>query len=233
MSRGPSRSHALQVAFHDRAQAGQELVRRLTAYRDRKDAIVLALPRGGVPVGVAVAEGLHLPLDVLVVDKVRVPGEMTATIGAVASGGIRVIDRDLVQALELPGELVERLFVKAEEEVARRELLYRAGLPPLDLHGKTVIVVDDGVATGASIRAAIAAAERMDPAALVAAVPISTFSVCAELSRRLSLSVCIFVRDPVYAVHLWYDELPRISDEEVVRLLSRTTHAAPAAPSPG
>lgn len=172
--------------------------------------------------GLALARDLGLPLDVLVVEKVRAPGEPMAILGAVAAQGIRVIDRDLARALELPDALVERLFESAEKEAQRREQLYRAGLPSLDLRGKTVIIADDGVATGASIRAAVSTVERMSPAAIVTAVPISTHSVCGELAKRVSESVCIFIRDPVYAVHLWYDELPRISDDEIVRVLSET-----------
>lgn len=208
------------MAFHDRAQAGLELARRLARYAGREGAVVLALPRGGVPIGVVVARELGLPLDVLVVEKVRVPGDSAVTIGAVAAGGIRVIDRDLARALDVPDETVERLFAIAERDVAKRERVYRAGRAPLDLEDKTVILVDDGVSTGASIRAALGAAEQMGPKAIVAAVPISTHAICAELARRVADSICIFVRDPVYALHLWYDELPKVTDEEVVRLLS-------------
>jgi len=174
-----------------------------------------------VPIGVVVAEELGLPLDLLVVEKVRVPGEPSAILGAVSARGVRVIDRQLARAFDLPDEVVERLFQQAEKAVEERERLYRGGRPPLDLRGKTAIVVDDGVATGASLRAAVSAAERMDPAAIVTAVPISTYAVCAELSRRVAESICIFVRDPVYAIHLWYDELPRVSDEEVIELMRR------------
>lgn len=221
------------MAFRDRAQAGHELARRLAKYAHRKDAVVLALPRGGVPLGIAVAEDLGLPLDVLVVEKVRAPGEPLATLGAVAAPDIRVIDRDLARALDLPDPLVERLFGLAQQEAVRREQLYRAGLSSLDLRGKTAIVVDDGVATGASIRAAIGAVERMEPSAIVVAVPISTYSVCAELQTRVSESICMFVRDPVYAVHLWYDELPRVSDDEIIRLLSRKAESESPLRSPG
>lgn len=210
----------LGMAFHDRAQAGRELARRLRSYAHRPDTLVLALPRGGVPIGRIVAEELGLPLDLLVVEKVRVPGEPTAILGAVAACGVRVVDRDLARAFDLPDERVEQLFERAEEAVEKRERFYRRGRPPLDLRGKTVIIVDDGVATGASLRAAVSAAERMGPSAIVTAVPISTYAVCAELSRRVAESICIFVRDPVYALHLWYDELPRISDEEVVELMA-------------
>lgn len=209
----------LAMAFHDRAQAGHELARRLQAYANRPNTLVLALPRGGVPVGIVVARELGLPLDLLVVEKVRVPGEPTAILGAVSACGVRVVDRDLARAFDISDEVVERLFERAQKAVEQREQLYRKGRPPLDLRGKTVIVVDDGVATGASLRAAVAAAERMGTASIVAAVPISTYAVCAELSRRITKCVCIYVRDPVYALHLWYDELPRISDDEVATLM--------------
>lgn len=177
--------------------------------------------------GIVVARELGLPLDLLVVEKVRVPGEPTAILGAVSACGVRVVDRDLARAFELPNEVVERLFERAAEAVEEREKLYRSGRPPLDLRGKTVIIVDDGVATGASLRAAVAAAERMGPAAIVTAVPISTYAVCAELSRRVAESICIYVRDPVYALHLWYDELPRISDDEVLELMRRYESGQP------
>lgn len=169
--------------------------------------------------GIVVARELGLPLDLLVVEKVRVPGEPTAILGAVSACGVRVVDRDLARAFDISDEVVERLFERAQKAVEQREQLYRKGRPPLDLRGKTVIVVDDGVATGASLRAAVAAAERMGTASIVAAVPISTYAVCAELSRRITKCVCIYVRDPVYALHLWYDELPRISDDEVATLM--------------
>lgn len=222
----------LGMAFHDREQAGHELARRLRAHAHRPDTLVLALPRGGVPIGLVVAKELGLPLDLLVVEKVRVPGEPLAILGAVSACGVRVIDRDLARAFDLPDERVEQLFRVAEEVVEERERLYRRGRPPLDLRGKTVVVVDDGVATGASLRAAVSAAERMGPSAIVTAVPISTYAVCAELSQRVSESICLIVRDPVYALHLWYDELPRVSDEEVIELMSRHWDAShPGSPA--
>lgn len=217
------------MAFRDRAAAGRELAARLARYSGRSDVIVIALPRGGVPVGAEVARALGAPLDVLVVEKIGAPAGLDGVLGAVAPGGVRVVDRDLAAALDLPDDLVERAFGEADRRVQARERTYRAGKPPLDVAGRTVLLVDDGIATGATIRAAVAAIERMRPGRLVVAVPVGSYAACVELSRRAAESVCIYVRDPVYAVRLWYDEMPTISDEDVVRILAAAAQPAEAA----
>jgi putative phosphoribosyl transferase len=221
------------MAFRDRAAAGRELASRLGAYAGRRDVVVVALPRGGVPVGAEVARALAVPLDVLVVEKIRAPAEPDGVLGAVATGGVRVADRDLARALDLTDETVEQAFRDAEARVAARERVYRAGRPPLALAGRTVLLLDDGIATGATIRAAVAAVERMGPARLVVAVPVGSYAACVELARRADESICLYVRDPVYAVRLWYDQMPTITDDEVLRLLESARGADVAASPPG
>jgi predicted phosphoribosyltransferase len=207
------------MPFRDRAEAGQKLGDKLRAYAGRPDVLVLALPRGGIPVACEVAKALEAPLDVLVVARLVAPHDDGVTIGAVAGGGVRVIDRDLCRALCITDEAVDRLVERERAEIERRDRVYHECVPRLDLRGKTVILVDDGMATGASMRAAVSTARQSGPAALVVAVALASTATCAELGSRVDDVVYCYCRDPIYAVRLWFESYPKLSEEEACRLL--------------
>jgi len=211
--------------FRDRADAGRLLGERLSAYAGRDDVVVLALPRGGVPVGFEVARSLHAPLDVFVVRKLGVPGHEELAFGAVASGGLRVLNDDVVAALGLSEREIEAIAERERAEVARREREYRGDRSPLELEGTIAILVDDGLATGASMRAAARAVGRLGPKKTVVAVPVAAAETCAELRGDVDEVVCALTPTPFYAVGLWYDDFEQTSDDEVRELLQE---AAPA-----
>ena len=212
------------MIFRDRTDAGRQLAARLTEYADRPDVIVLALPRGGVPVGYEVARALHAPLDVFLVRKLGLPGQEELAIGAIASGGVRVLNREVVDALQIPDEVIETVTAKESRELERRERVYRGDRPLPDLRGQTVILVDDGLATGSSMRAAIAALRQQGPARIVVAVPVGAPQTCAEFEAEADETVCARTPEPFYAVGLWYDDFRQTSDEEVRELLERDSH---------
>ena len=208
------------LRFRDRIEAGQllggELARRLAS---RDDLIVLALPRGGVPVGNAVAKALNAPLDVFIVRKLGVPGHEELAMGAIASGGVRVINRDVLGLIPVAQKAIDAVAEREQEELERREREYRGSRPPLDVHDKTVIVVDDGLATGATMRAAVAALRKMQPRAITVAVPVAAPQTCNEFRDEGIDVVCLRTPDPFEAVGLWYDDFAQTSDEEVHALL--------------
>ena len=164
--------------FRNRQEAGRLLAEQLTAYANRPDVLVLALPRGGVPVGYEVARALHAPLDVFVVRKLGVPGYEELAMGAVATGGVRVLNEEIVQRLGIPEYVIDAAVAREQQEVARRERLYRGGRPPPEVRGRTVILVDDGLATGATMRAAVMALRQLQPARIVVAVPTASSETC-------------------------------------------------------
>lgn len=205
--------------FKDRIQAGELLATRLDAYAGRPDVVVLALPRGGVPVGYVVAKALNVPLDVIVVRKLGLPGHEEFAMGAIASGGEYVLNRDLLDRIGMPGQLIEATARRELAELERREKLYRAGRPPLQLHGCTVILVDDGLATGATMQAAVKAVRKAEPARIVVAVPVGSSDTCREMSKEADEVVCYCTPNPFHAVGLWYEEFSQTSDEEVEQLL--------------
>src|SRR5438067_1705849 len=166
------------MRFHDRADAGLKLASRLTSFANRHDVVVLALPRGGVPVAFEVARALKAPLDVFVVRKLGVPGHPELAMGAIASGGVRVLNPDVVRSLGIDEAMIDHVAAREEAELRRRERLYRHGLPPADVRGKAVILVDDGLATGATMRAAAAALRARGPARIVVAVPVAAAQTC-------------------------------------------------------
>ena len=213
--------------FRDRAEAGRVLAERLRAYAGRDDVIVLALPRGGVPVAYEVARELGAPLDVFVVRKLGVPGHEELAMGAIASGGVLVLDEGLVRALGISHAQIQRAVETELRELERREVAYRAGRGPLELGGKTVILVDDGLATGLTMRAAALAVRRHEPQRVVVAVPVAAAETCAmrPSSRR---SHCAVVPRPFHAVGLWYEDFSQTSDEEVSDLLARAADQAEA-----
>ncbi|MGH6915897.1 MAG: phosphoribosyltransferase [Geminicoccales bacterium] len=208
--------------FHDRAEAGRELGRELRErYGERGDVIVLALPRGGVPVGYEVAKVLGAPLDVFVVRKLGVPGQPELAMGAIASGNARVFNRDVVQYSNVTREQVEEVISREREELGRREKLYRGDRPWPELAGKAVILVDDGLATGATMRAAISAVRQFEPDRIVVAVPVSAPETAAMIADLADDFICPVQPSPFQAVGIWYEDFSPTTDDEVRGILSR------------
>ncbi|MDB4869149.1 MAG: putative phosphoribosyl transferase [Gemmatimonadales bacterium] len=211
--------------FLDRHDAGRRLAVELSDYADQNDLLVLALPRGGVPVAYEVARALHAPLDVFMVRKLGVPGYEELAMGAIATGGLRVLDEDLVRMLDLPREVIERVTAAETRELERREREYRGDRPPLDVRGRTVILIDDGLATGSTMRAAIAALKKEGAKRIVVAVPVAPPETCEALKAQVDDVVCAVTPEPFRAVGLWYRDFSQTTDEEVRDLLAST--AAP------
>ncbi|MBD2068279.1 phosphoribosyltransferase [Leptolyngbya sp. FACHB-671] len=207
------------MLFKDRTAAGQLLAEQLKEYVDRSDVLVLALPRGGVPVAFEIAKALNAPLDVWLVRKLGVPGQEELAMGAIASGGVRVLNPDVVRNHRLFEAAIHKTTVREQRELERREKLYRGDRPPLNLHGATVIVVDDGLATGATMRAAIMAIRHQDPARLVVAIPVAAAETCHDMEAEVDQVVCAMTPEPFYSVGLWYESFPQVSDAEVGNLL--------------
>jgi putative phosphoribosyl transferase len=211
----------MEHGFRNRSEAGQFLAQKLKGYADREDVIVLALPRGGVPVAFEVARGLHATLDVFVVRKLGVPGHEELAMGAIASGGVLVIEPSVVEDLAIPMEVVVDVSAREEEERLRREREYRGDRPAPEVRGRTVILVDDGLATGSTMRAAVGALKKLRPAKIVVAVPVAVRSACAELAEEVDEVVCARTPESFYAVSQWYAEFAQTTDEEVRELLGR------------
>ena len=209
--------------FRDRVEAGELLAARLADYRDRDDVVVLALPRGGVPVAREVARALGVPLDVYVVRKLGVPGHEELAMGAIATGGVRQINRDVVDALGIPGAVIDAVAEREQLELERREHTYRGDRGPVSLANKIVILVDDGLATGSTMRAAVKAARQQQPARVIVAVPVGAPSTCADLATEADAVVCVRTPDPFVAVGLWYRDFTPTTDHEVRALLGKDT----------
>ena len=207
--------------FRDRSEAGRVLAGHLRKYADRDDVIVLGLPRGGVPVAAEVARALGAPLDVFIVRKLGVPGHEELAMGAVASGGVRVVNDDVVRGLALDDRTIDRVAARELAELHRRERSYRGDRPDPDFAGRTVILVDDGLATGSSMRAAVKALAARHPARVVVAVPIAARDTCAALLREADEVVCPVTPEPFHAVGLWYEDFSQTTDEEVHALLEQ------------
>jgi predicted phosphoribosyltransferase len=214
--------------FHDRFDAGRQLAAHLDQYSGRSDVIVLALPRGGVPVGYEVARALGAPLDVFLVRKLGVPGREELAMGAIASGGLRVVNEDVVSELRIPDRWLDAVAARELAELRRREEAYRDGRPAPDVRGKVGILVDDGLATGASMRAAVGALKKMGPARVVVAVPVGAAQTCQELEQIADEVVCAEAPDPFYAVGTWYRDFDQTTDDEVRELLARANQPAGA-----
>jgi predicted phosphoribosyltransferase len=213
--------------FADRASAGRELADRLSRYSGRDDLIVLGLPRGGVPVAAEVARRLRAPLDVFLVRKLGVPGHEELAFGAIASGGVRVLNADVVASAEVAPEQIAAVAERETAELHRREQLYRDGREPPRVSDRTVIVVDDGLATGATMRAAVQALREQDAATIVVAVPIGAGQTCTEIAAVAGELVCAQTPDPFIAVGVWYRDFTPTTDDQVRWLLagSRVRHA--------
>jgi len=207
--------------FADRADAGRQLAAGVAEYARQESTVVLALPRGGVPVGFEVAATLDAPLDVYVVRKLGAPGREELAMGALAGDGTCVVDEELVESLGVTPEELDAAVARESAEIARRERAYRDARPPPELSGKTVIVVDDGLATGATMRAAAIALRRHNPAQLVVAVPVAAPRTCASLAQEVDRVVCAFTPEPFHAVGLYYENFDQIGDAEVRRLLAQ------------
>lgn len=214
--------------FRDRADAGRRLAAKLGAYAERADVIVLALPRGGVAVGYEAARALHAPLDVLVVRKVGVPGHEELAMGAVASGRVLVVNEKVTQALGISEAVLRRAAAAERKELERRERTYRGERSPSDVRERTVLLVDDGIATGSTMRAAIRALRALHPARIVVAVPTAPPDVCDSLRADADEVVAVQTPEPFIAIGLWYHEFPQLSDDDVRRMLRDSVVARPA-----
>jgi predicted phosphoribosyltransferase len=207
------------MLFRDRLDAGRQLAQKLMDYADRSDVLVLALPRGGVPVAFEVARALHAPLDVFLVRKLGLPGHEELAMGAIASGGVRVLNEDLVRTLRIPPEEIDAVAAQEQRELERREREYRSDRPAPDVRGRIVILVDDGLATGSTMRAAVAALGRQHPARIIVAVPVGAAETCEDFGADADEVICARTPEPFYAVGLWYGDFAQTSDEEVHDLL--------------
>ena len=213
----------MAVGFHDRTDAGRQLASKLRRYANRADVLLLALPRGGVPVAYEIARELNIPMDVFLVRKLGVPGHEELAMGAIASGGVRVLNEDLVRELGISRTLIDRVSEMEGRELQRREQAYRGSRPPPEIRGRTAILVDDGLATGATMRAAVEAARAAEAARVVVAVPIASPAACREFEHLVDETVCGQTVEPFYAVGIWYEDFSPTSDEEVQDLLARAT----------
>ncbi|MDM7916226.1 MAG: phosphoribosyltransferase family protein [Candidatus Eisenbacteria bacterium] len=206
--------------FRDRADAGLFLAEELKAYADMSDVVVLALPRGGVPVAAVVAKRLGLSLDVVVVRKLGLPGQEELAMGAIASGGRTLLNIPLIRSLGIPAASVEKVVRREEQERARREALYRGERPPIDLKGRTVILIDDGLATGATMLAAARAARADGAKRVVVAVPVAARAACSQISREVDEVYCGYMPEPFHAVGAHYERFDQTTDEEILELLA-------------
>jgi len=206
--------------FRDRADAGRHLAERLREYASRPDALILALPRGGVPVAVEAARTLGVPFDVFVVRKLGVPGHEELAMGAIASGGVRVLNDHVVTALGIPDADIEAVTAAEKRELERRELLYRGGRPLPSLAKRTIILIDDGLATGTSMRAAVAALRQHQPERIIVAVPVGSTDTCFALSEEADEVICLYTPEPFAAVGWWYRNFAQTTDEEVRQALA-------------
>ncbi|MEH1803809.1 phosphoribosyltransferase [Nostoc sp.] len=209
------------MLFKDRRFAGQVLAKELTAYANDPDVLVLGLPRGGIPVAFEVAKTLNAPLDVLVVRKLGVPDQEELAMGAIASGGVRIVNKYIISLEKIPDEVIARVAAQEERELERRERLYRGNRPLRNLQGRTVILVDDGLATGATMWAAVVTVRKQQPAQIVIAVPVAAPETCQELETEVDETVCISTPSPFQSVGLWYESFPQTTDEEVRDLLAK------------
>jgi putative phosphoribosyl transferase len=208
--------------FRDRREGGQQLADKLNKYADRNDVVILALPRGGVTVGFELAKALRAPLDIIVVRKLGVPGHEELAMGAIAPGNVRVIDATVVQRSHISSEIIDAVAAREQIELERRERVYRGDAPKPELRGQSVILVDDGLATGSTMRAAIAATKRSLPARLIVAVPTAPPSTVNELSLEVDEIVACITPQLFFGVGEWYEKFGQISDEEVCSLLRRS-----------
>jgi len=207
------------MAFRDRIEAGQILAEKLEHYRDHPDVLVLGLPRGGIPVAFEVAKALHAPLDVIVVRKLGVPGNEELAIGAIASGGVRVLNNEIITGFRITYQTLESVTTEERKELERQEKDYRSGRPPLAVRDRIVIVIDDGLATGSTMRAAAQALRQQNPKRIVVAVPVVSTRTCDEFRDEVDEIVCAITPHDFHKVGMWYEDFLQTSDAEVMTLL--------------
>jgi putative phosphoribosyl transferase len=212
--------------FRDRTEAGELLADKLASYANKPNVIVLALPRGGVPVGAQVARRLNVPLDVFVVRKLGLPGHPELAMGAIAIGGVRVINREIVDGLQIPELVIDAVVAQEQEELARRRHAYRGDLPAPEVRGKTVILVDDGIATGSTMMAAVAALRQLDAGRIVIAVPVIARSTLHQIDQAADEVVAVMAPNEFHGVGAWYEDFSQTTDSEVRQLLGQTNHQA-------
>lgn len=209
------------MQFANRVSAGRALAKKLHDYADRSDVIVLALPRGGVPVAYEVARALNAPLDVFLVRKLGVPGYEELAMGAIASGNVRVLNEAVISELGIPGKWIDQVAAREQRELERREKIYRGASAPLNVSDRTVIIIDDGLATGATMRAAVKALQNLGPARIIAAAPVAARDTCESLKADVdSTCICVMSPEPFKGVGLWYRDFSQTTDEEVCYLLN-------------
>jgi predicted phosphoribosyltransferase len=211
------------MIFQDRTEAGKFLATRLAHYAGRQDVLVLALPRGGVPVAFEVAKSLEAPLDVFLVRKLGFPGHEEAAMGAIASGGIIVLNEHMLRGTQIPDHVIASVAQRELKELRRRERVYRQGMPEIDVHDRVVILVDDGLATGSTMRAAAQALRKQDPKRLVVAVPVGAPETCEEFRSEVDEVICGMTPEAFYAVGMWYEDFSQTTDEEVQQLLEEAS----------
>jgi predicted phosphoribosyltransferase len=211
----------MRTGFQNRTEAGQALAEALKDYANRGDTLVLALPRGGVPVAFEVARVLNAPLDIFVVRKLGLPGQEELAMGAIASGDVCVLNQNLIDYLKIPDSVIEKVAAEEQKELERREQLYRNHRSALDVEGRVVILIDDGLATGSTMRAAIAALRELNPSRIVVGVPVAPPAVCREFNREADQCICVLTPERFDGVGKWYGDFSQTLDEEVRDLLER------------
>jgi putative phosphoribosyl transferase len=211
----------MPLPFQDRTDAGRQLARKLAKYRGNPSVVVLALPRGGVPVGFEVAEAIEAPLDVFLVRKLGIPGHEELALGAIASGGVRVLNHDVLYMSGIDEQGIDAIAEREQKELERRERAYRTGRSPVEIEGRVVILIDDGLATGATMLAATRAIRKLRPEKLIVAVPVSAPETCNHFRREVDEIVCAETPRPFQAVGLWYEDFSQTTDDEVRDLLAR------------
>ena len=218
----------MTTQFKNRIEAGQALATRLTSFANRPDVLVLALPRGGVPVAAEVAKKLNAPLDVFVVRKLGMPDHPELAMGAIATGGVRVINRDMVDGLQIPELVIDAVAAQEQEELARRQHAYRDDLPAPRVRGKTVILVDDGIATGSTMIAAVAALRQLGAGRIVVAAPVIARSTFYQIHNAADEVAAVIAPQEFYGVGQWYEDFSQTTDDEVRQLLAETNHRSEA-----
>jgi putative phosphoribosyl transferase len=211
----------LLMRFRNRSEAGRLLAQALERYKDQLDVLVLALPRGGVPVAYEVATNLNAPLDVFIVRKLGVPGHEELAMGAIASGGIRALNTAVIKQLNIPRSAIEAVAAHEQQELERRERLYRGQKASLNIQDRTIILVDDGLATGSTMKAAVAALRQQNPRKIIVAVPTAPAETCNELQDEADEVICAVTPEPFYAVGQWYENFEQTTDAEVTELIRR------------
>lgn len=210
----------MTTQFRDRHAAGRALAKALLAYSDRSNALILALPRGGIPVAYEVAQALRLPLDVCIVRKLRLSEQSELAIGAIGLGGVQVLNHDVIHSLQISEGAIKHAVDLEQKELDRRDRTYRGGRLLLDIKGRTVILIDDGIATGATMKAAIAVVKEQQPEEVIVAVPVAPSAICWEIRKSVDRVVCLLTPSPFRAISLWYENFLQTTDKQVNQLLS-------------